>query len=59
MQNLQISVCRPKFFPRLDVAKINFVFNFKYTGDTLCQVWFNLDNSLNHSTILCESKLNI
>ena len=34
---------KPYFFPRQAIAKILFVLQFRYTGDTPCQVWFDLD----------------
>ena len=42
------SVWNTNFFTRLAIAKIHFVLQFNYTGDTPYGVWFNLNNFLTH-----------
>ena len=42
----QISDCKTNFFPRQAIAKILFVLESRYTGDTPYRVWFDLNNSL-------------
>ena len=39
------------FFARQAIPKIVLVLRFNYTGDTPCQVWFDLDNFLTQSKI--------
>ena len=49
LRNSQISVWITNFFPRQAIAKLLFVLDSNYTGDTPCQVWLDLDNSLTRS----------
>ena len=44
--NSQISVWNINFFPRQAIAKILFVLDSSYTGNTRYRVWFDLDCSL-------------
>ena len=46
LRNSQISVCKSNFFPRQTIPKILFVLQSSYPCDTLCRVWFNLNNFL-------------
>ena len=45
-RNSQISVWKPKFFPRQAIPKNLFALDSRYSWNTPCRVWFDLDNSL-------------
>ena len=44
--NSQNSLWKPIFLPMQAIPTIFFALHSHYTGDTLCRVWFDLDNSL-------------
>ena len=46
LRNSQISVWKTNFFARQAIAKTHFILDSRYTGDTLCQVWLDLIDSL-------------
>ena len=46
LRNSHISVWKINFFPSQAIAKILFVLDSSYTGNTRYRVWFDLDNSL-------------